>query len=157
MIPLGNMHLNKLRDIKQIKGENFKFGRIGQSDMETSDDEDEGNKMEEVVAFEIDSETKNGRVALLFKGAKQKPQIWFQDLSCKWYYIANTFTDYFRVMVMHLGIPNWQYAFTNCGLDQQTLQWFRFFIPERLAIDIENRKFLEMMAKKKTSNIKPNS
>ena len=78
-------------------------------------------------------------------------------MSCKWYYIANTFTDYFRVMVMHLGIPNWQYAFTQCGLDQQTLQWFRFFIPERLSIDIENRKFLEMMAKKKTSNIKPNS
>jgi tubulin polyglutamylase complex subunit 2 len=157
-IPLGNMHLNKLRDIKRIKGESFKFGRIGQNDADSSDDDDEGSK-EEIAAFEIDSETKNGRVALLFKGgSNQKPQIWFQDLSCKWYYIANTFTDYFRVMVMHLGIPNWQYAFTQCGLDQQTLQWFRFFIPERLSIDIENRKFLEMMAKKKlTSNIKPNS
>lgn len=58
---------------------------------------------------------------------------------------------------MHLGIPNWQYAFTKAGLDSQTLQWFRFFIPERLAIDIENRKFLEMMAKKKQGHIKPNS
>lgn len=58
---------------------------------------------------------------------------------------------------MHLGIPNWQYVFTKAGLDQQTLQWFRFFIPERLAIDIENRKFLEMMSRKKQQHVKPNS
>ena len=115
------MHLNKLRDIKQIKGESFKFGRIGQNDMDTSDEEDEGAKPEEVVAYEIDSETKNGRVALLFKGSNQKPQIWFQDLSCQWFFIANTFTDYFRLMIMHLGLPNWHYAFTQVGLDPQTL------------------------------------
>jgi tubulin polyglutamylase complex subunit 2 len=28
-IPLGNMHLNKLRDIKKVKGEKFSFSRIG--------------------------------------------------------------------------------------------------------------------------------
>jgi hypothetical protein len=52
-------------------------------------------------------------------------------------------------MIIHLGIPNWHYAFTKAGLDPQTLQWFRFFIPERLAIDIENRKYLEQMNRKK--------
>ena len=50
---------------------------------------------------------------------------------------------------MHLGIPGWQYAFTKVGMDPQTLQWFRFLAPERLAIDIENRRNLEMMNKKK--------
>ena len=30
-----------------------------------------------------------------------------------------------------------------------TMQWFRFFIPERLAIDIENRKTLEFMNMKR--------
>lgn len=55
---------------------------------------------------------KNGRLALIFKSASSKPQIWFQDLSCQWFFIANTFTDYFRLMIMHLGIPNWHYAFT---------------------------------------------
>ena len=78
-----------------------------------------------------------------------KPQIWFQDLSCKWYFIANTFTDYFRLMIMHLGLPNWHYAFTEVGLDPQTLQWFRFLSPERLAIDMEHRKSFE--TKKKVS------
>ena len=60
-------------------------------------------------------------------------------------------------MIMHLGIPNWQYAFTKAGLDPQTLQWFRFLIPERLSIDIENRRTQELLAKKKHANIKPNS
>lgn len=43
--------------------------------------------------------------------------MWFQDLTCNWHFIANTFTDYFRLMVMHLGLPRWQYAFTDVGLD----------------------------------------
>ena len=66
----------------------------------------------EIVAFDIDSKVKGGRLALLYKGAMSKPQVWFQDNSCKWYFIANTFTDYFRLMIMHLGLPHWQYAFT---------------------------------------------
>lgn len=60
-------------------------------------------------------------------------------------------------MIMHLGIPNWQYAFTKAGLDPQTLHWFRFLIPERLAIDIENRRTQEMLAKKRQGGFKPNS
>jgi len=94
----------------------------------------------EIHAFEIDSEVKDGRLAIIYRGTHSKPQIWFQDLSCNWFFLANSFTDYFRLMIMHLGIPNWQYAFTKAGLDPQTLQWFRFLIPERLAIDIENRR-----------------
>ena len=52
---------------------------------------------------------------------------------------------------MHLGIPNWHYAFTQVGLDPQTLQWFRFLSPERLAIDIENRRNQEALARKKNN------
>ena len=35
------MHLNKLRDIKKIKNEVFKFSRIGADDEEDSEDEAE--------------------------------------------------------------------------------------------------------------------
>lgn len=98
----------------------------------------------DIFAFEIDSKCKGGRLALVYmeggRDPQSKPQIWFQDLSCNWFFVANTFTDYFRLMIVHLGIPLWQYVFTNTGPDQQTLQWFRFFSPERLAIDMENRR-----------------
>ena len=98
----------------------------------------------DVAAFDIDSKVKGGRIALIYRAhstqSGSKPQIWFQDLSCNWFFISNTFTDYFRLMVMHLGLPNWQYAFTQVGLDPQTLQWLRFLSPERLAIDMESRR-----------------
>ena len=74
-----------------------------------------------IGAFDIDSKVKNGRLALIYKNPTAKPQIWFQDYSCQWFFIANTFTDYFRLMIMHLGLPNWHYAFTQVGLDPQTL------------------------------------
>lgn len=102
-------------------------------------------------AFDIDAKVKNGRLALIYRHKEAKPQIWFQDLSCQWFFIANSFTDYFRLMIMHLGIPNWHYAFTQVGLDPQTLQWFRFLSPERLAIDIENRRNQEALARKKNN------
>ncbi len=54
-------------------------------------------------------------------------------------------------MIMHLGLPNWHYAFTQVGLDPQTLQWFRFLSPERLAIDIENRRSQEEFSRRKNS------
>jgi tubulin polyglutamylase complex subunit 2 len=139
---LGQMHLNKLRDIKRIKGEHFKFSSLAGDD--SSDEDDSNEESKDIGAFDIDTKVKNGRLALIYRNNKpSKPQIWVQDLSCNWYYIANTFTDYFRLMIMHLGLPNWHYAFTEVGLDPQTLQWFRFLSPERLAIDIENRKNAE--------------
>lgn len=93
----------------------------------------------------MDSKVKDGRLALMYRNTTDKPQVWFQDLSCSWYFISNTFTDYFRLMIMHLGIPHWHYAFTQVGLDQQTEQWFRYLSPERLALDMENQ---EMMARR---------
>jgi hypothetical protein len=65
-------------------------------------------KGQEIVAFDIDSKAQDGRVVLLYRDStRSKPQIWFQDLSCCWFFIANTFTDYFRLMIMHLGLPHW--------------------------------------------------
>jgi hypothetical protein len=47
-------------------------------------------------------------------------QVWFQDLSCNWHFVAPTFTHYFRLMIMHLGVPGWHYAFTDVGMDPST-------------------------------------
>ena len=94
------------------------------------------------AAFDLDNTSTGGTVALYYASDSgvDNPQIWFQDMSCKWFFIANTFTDYFRLMIMHLGLPCWQYAFTEVGLDPVSQQWFRFLSPERLAIDIDNCK-----------------
>ena len=54
-----------------------------------------------------------GRVCLLFFENQTEPQVWFQDLGCTWNFVAGTFTEYFRVLVLYLGLAHWQYAFTK--------------------------------------------
>ena len=60
------------------------------------------------------------------------PQVWFQDLGCTWCFVANSFTDYVKLMLAHLGLPHWQYAFTESGIDPVAKHWFRFLAPDRL-------------------------
>lgn len=38
-------------------------------------------------------------------------------------------------MLVHLGLPHWQYAFTKVGLPPQTVNHMRFFAPDRLQLD----------------------
>lgn len=147
-IPLGKMHINSLKDIVRIP------------DLKGDLNPRHPNQLpvlpnSELIAFSLSSQG-NGQVAFVYnsddffshpgktsQGMKSanstnEPEIWFQDLSCHWHFIAKTFTQYFRLMVVHLGLPNWHYAFTDVGLDPISKQWFRFLSPYRLVIDIKN-------------------
>ena len=124
VLPLGSMSLSPLQSLKSIK-----FG----------DDNDNQNK----IAFNLDcnNTTIDGKVAMVFDICDKthiSSSIWFQDLSCEWNFISNSFSDYFRLMIMHLGLIGWQYAFTKIGLNPITMQWLRFLIPNRLDIDLKH-------------------
>lgn len=93
--------------------------------------------------FELDPCDGYGKVCLVYKDIKAgvttgQPEIWFLDRSLEWCYLASSFTDYFRMMIVHLGLPLWQYLFTATGLSPETKQWFNLYAPTRLAIDIAN-------------------
>ena len=49
-----------------------------------------------------------------------QPEVWFLDRSLEWSYLASSFMDYFRMMIVHLGLPLWQYLFTSTGLSPET-------------------------------------
>ncbi|GAB9462739.1 hypothetical protein Gpo141_00000223 [Globisporangium polare] len=49
-------------------------------------------------------------------------QIWFRDLNGRWSFLAETFANYYRMMITHLGIVSWQ-------------PWLYLFIPQRMALD----------------------
>jgi tubulin polyglutamylase complex subunit 2 len=144
--PLGQMHFNSLKDITAFRLGGYVLRRLGEEPIDTS--------TEEIAVFDLDKKVLNGRLGLVYRGNDAKPQIYFQDLSGDWFFIANSFTDYFRLMVMHLGLPNWQYAFTDVGLDTTSQQWFRFLSPERLAIDIKSRKKQVKKAKRQKKETK---
>eukprot|EP01063_Lacrimia_lanifica_P012606 TRINITY_DN19261_c0_g1_i1.p1 TRINITY_DN19261_c0_g1~~TRINITY_DN19261_c0_g1_i1.p1 ORF type:complete len:254 (+),score=71.90 TRINITY_DN19261_c0_g1_i1:64-762(+) len=116
---LGNTHINSLAQIVR---------------------HDDGTLSEDEAAFLIDSSPQmHGRVCLIYKtdNPGAPPTVWFQSLTCTWHYIAKTFTDYFRLLIMHLGLPGWCYVFTDAGLPRVTEEWFSFLSPERHQIDLQ--------------------
>lgn len=45
--------------------------------------------------------------------------MWFLDRSLCWHFLTPSFTSYYRLMITHLGLPEWQYAFTPYGPSPQ--------------------------------------
>lgn len=90
-------------------------------------------------AVELDASISSGRVCLLYAGGEGRAQVWFQDASCSWSFIASSFVDYFRLMVLHRGLPRWQYQYTDAGLDSVAKAWWRAFAADRCGSDTENR------------------
>ncbi|XP_072353336.1 tubulin polyglutamylase complex subunit 2 isoform X2 [Scyliorhinus torazame] len=56
-------------------------------------------------------------------------EIWFLDRALYWHFLSDTFTAYYRLMLVHLGLPQWQYALTKYGISPQAKQWFNMYKP----------------------------
>ncbi|KAH3834213.1 tubulin polyglutamylase complex subunit 2-like isoform X2 [Dreissena polymorpha] len=149
-IPVGRMHLNSMAKLLKVGGEvNKTLVNPSLSDLDMdSDCEDETSGTERPSwdtrcrIFELDPCDGYGKVCLVYKenktgGADPKIEIWFLDRALRWHYITESFTSYYRLMIMHLGLPQWQYAFTDIGLCQQAKQWFTMYAPLRLELDAE--------------------
>uniref|UniRef100_A0A674J6Z7 Knr4/Smi1-like domain-containing protein n=1 Tax=Terrapene triunguis TaxID=2587831 RepID=A0A674J6Z7_9SAUR len=46
-------------------------------------------------------------------------EIWFLDRALYWHFLTDSFTAYYRLLITHLGLPQWQYAFTSYGVSPQ--------------------------------------
>ena len=141
--PLGSMHLNGVAELVPFAEEAYHGKRFVASPQASGAAAGAGagagvgaGAADDVAAaFDLDSTCLDGRLALLFRTGVDGAQVWFQNRSGDWYFVATSFTDYYRLMMMHLGVPRWQYAFTEVGLDPLSTQWFRFLCPDRLSID----------------------
>ncbi|KAG8131310.1 hypothetical protein E2320_017886 [Naja naja] len=75
----------------------------------------------------------NGKVCLVYKNTKPvvspESEIWFLDRALYWHFLTESFTAYYRLMITHLGLPQWQYTFTGYGLSPQAKQWFNMYKP----------------------------
>ncbi|KAM9677077.1 tubulin polyglutamylase complex subunit 2 isoform 3-T3 [Dama dama] len=63
------------------------------------------------------------------EGLAQDTEIWFLDRALYWHFLTDTFTAYYRLLITHLGLPQWQYAFTSYGVSPQAKQWFNMYKP----------------------------
>lgn len=63
-------------------------------------------------------------------------QVWLRDAALAWHFLAGSFTEYYRLMTLHLGLPGWQFCLTQHGPPSATAAWFHLFAPLRLAVDM---------------------
>ncbi|XP_059175968.1 tubulin polyglutamylase complex subunit 2-like [Physella acuta] len=89
--------------------------------------------------FQLDSCEGYGKACLVYTTSEHdfKTEYWFLDRSLKWHYLCHSFQAYYRLMLMHLGLPHWHLAFTDVGLPPTAKQWFNLYAPVRLEVDTE--------------------
>eukprot|EP00238_Polyblepharides_amylifera_P014315 CAMPEP_0196586754 /NCGR_PEP_ID=MMETSP1081-20130531/55428_1 /TAXON_ID=36882 /ORGANISM="Pyramimonas amylifera, Strain CCMP720" /LENGTH=293 /DNA_ID=CAMNT_0041908733 /DNA_START=140 /DNA_END=1018 /DNA_ORIENTATION=- len=146
--PVGNLHINSIREMVSVPFDHWPEDDlndtlvVGNGRKKTSNKQkkDGAAKMAPSVftakaAFDLDSTCTCGRVCLLYVDGDDAPSVWLQDLACSWSFIASSFSEYFRLMLTHQGVPNWQAAFTPMGLDSDAREWLRFLTPGPLPID----------------------
>lgn len=160
VLPLGKMELNPVAGLVLLSRATAVCDdkpSLADLDSEEDDDDEHGHVKphfdNRCKVFELDPCDGHGKVCLVYKDVKagvttSQPEIWFLDRSLEWSYLASCFTDYFRMMIVHLGLPVWQYLFTSTGLSPETKQWFNLYAPTRLAIDTAN---MDQQTKQKAS------
>ncbi|XP_016306993.1 tubulin polyglutamylase complex subunit 2 [Sinocyclocheilus anshuiensis] len=103
-------------------------------DLEESDGPEKPHFDSRSRIFELDPCNGNGKVCLVYKNCTsgvmaQQCEVWFLDRSLFWHYLTPSFTAYYRLMITHLGLPEWQYNFTPYGPSPQAKQWAALYQP----------------------------
>ncbi len=141
ILPLGHLYLNSLSEMKRVRFSSRLRVRGPHWTAEAEDsDEDEDPRTPAPstafpVAFELDRHCSAGHVLLLYTSPHESG-VYFLDISGVCHFVAASLPAYHRLLLLHLGLPHWQMAFTPAGMPQESEQWMRFLSPQRLAIDL---------------------
>lgn len=116
--------------------------------------------------FEIDNCNGYGKVCLVYKARRsdcidsvrdqnikdQMSEIWFLDRSLQWHYLTDSFQNYYRLLIAHLGLPQWQTLFTEDGLPPFLYQWYYMLAPGRILIHDNNWQKLQFLTMFENNN-----
>lgn len=68
------------------------------------------------------------------------PKIYLLELqTLKWNFLADTFSEYQRMSIAHLGLPYWELCFSSCALPSWTEQLFLLLAPHLLEKSVPRR------------------
>ncbi|XP_071794943.1 tubulin polyglutamylase complex subunit 2-like [Asterias amurensis] len=147
---VGLMEINQVNNLSKLAGNKATSSNTPSlADIDDVSDEEQGGDEfssphfdRRSRIFELDSCQGIAKVCLVYTDTKpgspaQHPKIWLLDRALRWHYLASTFSQYFRMMLMHLGLPQWQYAYTDIGLTPQAKQWFNIYSPLRIGLECE--------------------
>ncbi|KAK9890406.1 hypothetical protein WA026_010496 [Henosepilachna vigintioctopunctata] len=102
----------------------------------------------ESKVFELADLDNLGKVVLVYINSRYFPNIWVQTMKPEFFFLSDDFTTYLRMSIHHLGIPMWQFAYTEYGIPDSSKMLFRLMVPGLLPLEgkIEQmRKQYEMI------------
>lgn len=93
--------------------------------------------------FELNIVSDAAKVCLVYETTgTQNPKIYLLELvsynsvtnvfSAKWQFLADSFTEYLRMAIAHLGLPYWELCFSTIGLPSWAEQLFLLLAPHLL-------------------------
>ncbi|XP_043648436.1 tubulin polyglutamylase complex subunit 2 [Drosophila teissieri] len=84
--------------------------------------------------FEINNVNEVAKVCMLYEStSSNNPKFYLLELSTlSWQFLADTFSEYLRMAIAHLGLPYWELCFSTCGLPSWTEQLFLLLAPHLL-------------------------
>ncbi|XP_025831169.1 tubulin polyglutamylase complex subunit 2 [Agrilus planipennis] len=112
---LGKVEVNSLENLKQI----FGYVTTSEPGISKKDQIWEIKLSLESKVFEICS-VSGGKVVLVYLFPKLEPSVWFFTCVMDFCYLSKDFKTYLKMCIAHVGIPNWQFAFTPEGISEWT-------------------------------------
>ncbi|XP_075216590.1 tubulin polyglutamylase complex subunit 2 [Lycorma delicatula] len=141
ILPIGNLKINSIMELRRIAG--VKPSNDAESpsllDVELCNKENTPSFGVKCKIFEIDPCQNIGKVCLVYTeptSDEQRPgesRIWLLDRSYEWHFLADSFSQYFRMMLVHQGLPQWQFHFTPIGLTPWAEQMMMMVAPHLFA------------------------
>jgi len=127
---IGKMYINSLNDLTRITSTGSKPMIVDELNDFAENDSPRFNSHAWQI-FELDPCDGQGRVCLVYNSHRDV-SIWFLDRSLQFYRLASTFTDYYRLLLLHCGLPYWHYKYTDYGIPPYILHWYYIIIPSLL-------------------------
>ncbi|XP_049816415.1 tubulin polyglutamylase complex subunit 2 [Schistocerca nitens] len=122
VLPLGWLGVNALAELRRLTGVRCADDCPQLPELDTAASAATGSAKDQqrttpsftarCKVFEVSGVRGGGKVCLVFP----EGHIWLLDRSFQWHHLADSFSSYFRMMLVHQGLPQWQLRFTTMGL-----------------------------------------
>ncbi|CAD7080531.1 unnamed protein product [Hermetia illucens] len=109
--------------------------------------------------FELNNVNDVAKVCLVYESSgASNPKIYLLELlAFKWQFLAETFSEYLRMAIAHLGLPYWELCFSSFGLPSWTEQLFLLLAPHLLEENDQRRgRVIQPISEQQYSTLDPN-
>lgn len=138
---IGKIYINSLDDLTKITNSGSKSTMIDELNDFAENDSPKFNSQVWQI-FELDPCDGHGRVCLVYN-SHHDVSIWFLDRSLHFHRLASSFTDYYRLLLLHCGLPYWQYKYTDFGIPPYILHWYYIITPA--LFDVNKNRDVNLM------------